>query len=431
MIRRMKMNKKKNSFIAYIKSNWIIILLCFVSAVIMWALIMKDENPERTKTIQNVQLVFDGEADLLSRHFVVVGDRDEIIPRITVKVTTDLLKYADLSEANITASVDLRKVNGEGEHELSVTAVSNNGTVVSVYPKTVTITVDRLNQKKVPVEVTTKNSLPSGYEAGDIKVSRDSIQIEGAKGIISDVVKAYYEIDLKHITSGINESVTLTLLDNDNNSVSDSEIYGEIPSVNVSMPVYSVRELGFDLQSALVNTELINPNYEIVNYYTVPEKVKVLTLDEEIFDNYDLIKLDSVIDISGAKSNIEKKVSFTVHEDAWLDEDIEKVEVHIIINEKQVEKTFENVKVKISGESDKYSYTYTVIMADVTIRCGISLANKIDRDNIILTANVSGIDNTDAECSAPISIEFSRGIDATDIYVYLSEESVRFMMKAK
>lgn len=420
-----------NGFVGYLKKNWFMFLVCFISAVVMWGLIMKDENPERTKTIQNVQLVFDGEADLLSRHLVVVGDRDVVIPRVTVKVQTDLLKYADLTDANITASVDLRKVNGEGEHELSITASSNNGTVLSVYPKTVTIQVDRLNSKKIPVEVTTVNSLPKGYECGDIKTSKESIQIEGANSIISNIVKAVYEINLKDITASINESVSLTLIDENDNPVSSNEIYGEIPSVNISMPLYCYRELGFDVKSVLVNMDLINPNYEILNYYTVPEKVKVLSDNVEIFDTYKAISLNSKINLSGAKKNIEKKLKFTLDDSVWLDEDISEVEVHVVINEKQVEKKFEKVRVNITGENSKYNYTYAVYMTDVTIKCGISLANKIDRENIILSANVSGIENTHEFCFVPITYEFTEGIDATDIFVSLSDSDIKFIIEEK
>ena len=424
-------DNKKGVFNGYFRTNWLIILLCFLSAVIIWGLIMKDENPVRKKTVSNIQLVLEGEADLLSRHLVVVGDRSVVLPKITVRVSTDLLKYAELDESDITASVDLRKINGEGEHELSVSAVSSNGTVLSISPKKVTITVDKFNSKKIPVEITTSGSIKSGLECGEIKVSKDSIQIEGAKSIISNIVKACYEIDLSDVDESINESASLTLYDADNNPVSDNEIYGEVPSVNITIPVYSYRELEFDVRSILINKDLINPNYELVSFYTVPEKIKVLSDDASVFDEYNIIKLDTKIDLSGAKDNIDKNVSFTLDNDVWTDFDSEKIEVHVVINEKQVQKKFEKVKVKIIGENNKYNYTYAVYMVDVTIKCGISLANKIDRDNIILYANVKDIENINETCYAPIKYEFTGGIDATDVFVELSVDSVQFVMTEK
>ena len=424
-------DNRKGVVKGYFRTNWLIILLCFLSAVIIWGLIMKDENPVRKKTVSNIQLVLEGEADLLSRHLVVVGDRSVVLPKITVRVSTDLLKYAELDESDITASVDLRKINGEGEHELSVSAVSSNGTVLSISPKKVTVTVDKFNSKKIPVEITTSGSVKEGFECGEMKVSKDSIQIEGAKSIINNIVKACYEVDLSYVEESINESVSLTLYDADNNPVSDNEIYGEVPSVNVTIPVYSYRELEFDVRSILINKDLINPNYELVSYYTVPEKIKVLSDDADIFDEYNVIKLDTKIDLSGAKDNIDKKVYFTLDSDVWTDFDDNKIEVHVVINEKQVQKKFEKVKVKITGENDKYHYNYAVYMADVTIKCGISLANKIDRDNIVLYANVKGIENVNETCYAPIKYEFTGGIDATDVFVELSVESIQFVMTEK
>lgn len=430
------MNEKNDkkvpyAFLQYVKRNWFAICLCIAAAVVMWGLILKNENPDRVKTITNVQPVFQGEADLLSRQLVVVGDRKVVLPPLSVKVTTDLLNYAKLDEKDITASVDLRKIGGTGEYELSINATSSVGTVMKVIPDTITVTIDKFNSKTVPVEITTSKNMGKGLEKGEIEVSKDSITIEGAYSIINSIVKAYYDVDLSNVKESLNESVSLTLLDADNNAVSTNEIYGEVPSVKINMPVYSYKELEFDIKDCLVNDDLLNQNYEIVSYYTVPENVKVLSSDGESLDDLQKIKLKGKIDLTGAKSNITRKMDFSLSDGFWLDEDIKSVEVHVIINEKQVEKTFAQVPIIISGENNDYEYSYIVRSVDVTIKCGISLANEIEREDIKLFASVKDIEPSNEECYAPIKYELSGNIDQTDVFVSLSHEKIKFLVIAK
>ena len=135
----------------FFQKNWLTLVLTFICAIVMWGLVLKDENPERIKYIRDVPVTLEGEADLLSRHFVVMGDRSEILPNVVVGVNIDLLRYSELSEKDVTAVVSLRKINGEGEYEITISASTNKGTVVSVSPKSVKINVDRINTKKIPV----------------------------------------------------------------------------------------------------------------------------------------------------------------------------------------------------------------------------------------------------------------------------------------
>ena len=416
------------TILSYIKSNWLMLAMCVLSAFIMWGLVLKSENPERVKTIDDVQLVLNGEADLLSRQMVVVGDRTKVLPRITVRVSTDLLSYSKLTALDVTASVDLRKVNGTGQHELSVTATSSNGEVIKVYPETVVIDVDRFSTKKVPVEITTVNKLGKGLDGGEMSVSKDAIEIEGASSIISTIVKARYELDLSSVTKDINDSVSLTLIDNNDDPVSGNEIYGEVPSVKIAMPVYHYKEIGFDVKSILENTDNLHEHYELASYYTVPEKVKVLSSDEDLIKKLKSINLNGKIDLNGKNKSFIEVISFDLAEGLWLDEDMTEVEVHVEIRERNFDKKF-TPDIVIEGANDKYIYELGMKSVDVTIDGPISIIEKLSSDDIIIYIDVKDLDPSDKEYELDIKYRLKDDIDQDVLNVLLSEDQVKLTIK--
>lgn len=406
----------------FFQKNWLTLVLTFICAIVMWGLVLKDENPERIKYIRDVPVTLEGEADLLSRHFVVMGDRSEVLPNVVVGVNIDLLRYSDLSEKDVTAVVSLRKINGEGEYEITISASTNKGTVVSVSPKSVKINVDRFNTKKIPVEVTTENKLAKGLISGEITASKKEIEIEGANSVISKVVKAVYCIDFSEVKESLNESVSLTLIDEDNNPVPQSEIYGELPSIGIKMPVYYYKEVSFDIENNILNSDLINENFEIVSMYTDPAKVNILSDDLTKIERLKTLDIEK-IDVAYLNTDVERDVQFTLPDGTWLEKELNTVRVHIVIREKQVEKEFKDIKINIIGASGALTYKFSIKTADVTIKCPISLASKINKFDIVLSINVGELEKGKSG-EIPIAYRFTNGIDESSVAVTLSSENV-------
>lgn len=428
-VKKLKLMLKK--VLGIFGRNWLVLVLSFVCAVVLWGIILKNENPERIKRIDGIKVSLEGEADLRSRQLVVVGDRSVVFPEIEVEVSIDLLRYAKLSASDIIATASLRQISAEGEYEININADSSFGSVVDITPDKVKVTVDKLNTKKIPVEVVTENKLPDGYIGQGHDLSHKEIEIEGANSVISDIVKAVYMIDLSEVKSSINESVSLTLMNVDNEPVSQNEIYGEIPSVHITMEVFPYKDVGFDVTSCLVGREHIHQNYEIVGAYTEPETVRIISDNKDILDDIKALALEK-IDVSGAKKTIETTASFTLPEGVLLADDTgdeHEVKVFVVINERQVTKPFESVTIVLRGENDKYVYTFKgKAEADVIIKCGVAAANRLKMKDIVLYVDVADLESREDAYELPISYD----IDIDDeIYVEILPETISLVVSDK
>lgn len=142
------------------------LFISLLIATTLWGYVLMSENPDRMKHVSDVPLKFEGgsEADLRSRGFVVLGESQNLLPDVTVTVKTklnDLPSFGNSAGGEIvSASVSLQGINAPGEYECDVIASTTIGTVYSVEPRTVKITVDELVTRTIPITCAVTGDLP-------------------------------------------------------------------------------------------------------------------------------------------------------------------------------------------------------------------------------------------------------------------------------
>ena len=152
----------KNAF----TKNLALKIVSLIFAMLLWGYVLMSENPQRTKTLTNVPISVEGGADLIARKLVLSGDKD--YGSVTVRVSTQLTSYSDLTADDITASINLSNITATGEHEVIITARSAIGTTVSVSPDHIKVNVDNLVSRSIPVEIDLEGELDEGYWAAAI-----------------------------------------------------------------------------------------------------------------------------------------------------------------------------------------------------------------------------------------------------------------------
>ena len=250
----------KNAF----TKNLALKIVSLIFAMLLWGYVLMSENPQRTKTLTNVPISVEGGADLIARKLVLSGDKD--YGSVTVRVSTQLTSYSDLTADDITASINLSNITATGEHEVIITARSAIGTTVSVSPDHIKVNVDNLVSRSIPVEIDLEGELDEGYWAGDVIYSRNMIDIEGPLEYVSRIDSAKGVLNIDSATSSINKSVLLTLYDNEGNELDADLFYSKLPSVTARMEVLPMKTVPIDVESAIQGKDNIPKNYELVGY---------------------------------------------------------------------------------------------------------------------------------------------------------------------
>ncbi len=210
-------------------------IVALVFAVLLWAYVLVALNPVRSKSIDDVPITLEGYTDLLSRNLILVNSD---LGLADVEVNATITNHSDLDASRITCRAFLGTISAAGTYRLplSVTVQSNLGTVASVDPRTVTVEVDNLIVKTVPVRLELTGTLPEGYEVvAENMVS--TITLEGAARYIEPTVRAVATVDLTGRTENVEESVNVVFYDKNDNEVTVVTRSRNTPNVTVRVTV--------------------------------------------------------------------------------------------------------------------------------------------------------------------------------------------------
>lgn len=389
MINKNDNSARKEKIKAIFTKNIALKIISFVFAMILWGYVMMDQDPMRNKTINNIDVSFEGEADMISRKLIIRGDRKDMISDITARVSTNLTNYADLSAEDVQATVSVRSITSAGEYELPIYPSCTNGNVESVTPTRITVEIDNLVTKRIPVEYRIVAGVPDGYWAGSPTLSRSEIDIQGAETDITPIVKGICFINLSARTESYNEAMTITLMNADEQIVDESVLYGQVASVSVQQAIWPTKSLTVDVTGALRGADNLASNFEIAGVTVTPGMVDVAGSRA----NLDAIESLTVedIDIAGRNESLLATATLLLPEGVTLLPESNTVSVYVDIREKLAKTDFAQMPVKILGETRGTTVRTSAESLDMTITGRTTLINRLDRADVQLYVDVTDL----------------------------------------
>ncbi len=250
-------------------------IVALIFAILLWAYVLVALNPVRTKSISGVTITMEGYTDLLSRNLILVNSD---LGLANVEVSATITNHADLDASRVNARASLGTITSAGTYRLplSVTVQSNLGTVARVDPRTVTLEVDNLIIKTVPVKLELTGTLPEGYEiTGESMAS--TITIEGAARYVDPAVRAVATVDLTDRTENVEESVNVTFYDKDDNELTVVTRSRNTPSVTVRLSLSAYKRV--NVQQAV---SLSDDTYYSLSSEVTPSSVVIYGTSEAL-----------------------------------------------------------------------------------------------------------------------------------------------------
>ncbi|MBE5785629.1 MAG: hypothetical protein E7330_07525 [Clostridiales bacterium] len=407
----MKNNAKENRYWEIIK-RWIknfftkniaIKVLSLVFAMLLWGYVLMTDNPERIKSISGIPVNIDGEADLAARRLTLIGGRDSIEEEISVRVRTALTAYADLNAEDITASASLNGIASKGTHSLLISARSSTGQVISISPNTITVEVDKLVTRRIPVEVRTEGELPENYWMGAVQVDRTYIELEGAEQDLADIVRAEGIIDVTNRTESFNQSILLKLYNAAGEEVESSALFGSMATAVARLEIMPTKVVPINVDGALLGRYALPENFEIASYGTALENnVARIVGDEATLEGITSLSLET-LDITGMTESVEAELAILLPENVKLIGE-NTVNVQVVIREKTGSSAFTELPVEVIGLANKQTATLSDETASILLDGRVSLLSGITRGDIEVYADVTGLAAGSHEISLAVRI---------------------------
>lgn len=223
-------------------------LLSVIAAVILWSYFMGIQNPTRTLEYKNISVQLTGVDELYnSYNLKVISGTDATVD---VKISGSSSRLATLTASQIKVKADLTdSITAPGTYEVSYHVIlpESGMTCVGRNPETISVTVDRVETKTVPVQVQYSKEEYGSYIFEDPELSTDTVEITGPESELESVTSALISIETEALTETLTDNYTYKLVDKKGKKVDTTNISRNITSIGVTVPVKKVKTVPLEV----------------------------------------------------------------------------------------------------------------------------------------------------------------------------------------
>ena len=220
-------------------SNIIALAVCFVIAFLVWFYVMQTESPEYQETFVRVPVAVENVSQLTSvSKLSVISGWDHSVS-VTVKGRKS--DIAKISEKDLRLYVDVSGFDRSGEQSVEVKAVIPGSLqLVSVSPAAVSIVVDEVITKEVPVSPNINQAkYDVDSELGEPKATPEFVEVTGPKSVVEQIESANVSLSLGDVTASVVAVAPFELVDAKGDKIENPYIRTNVQSVTVTIPLYT------------------------------------------------------------------------------------------------------------------------------------------------------------------------------------------------
>ena len=244
------------------KENLFARIICLLVACGLWVYVMTDQNPivERNVEVRLQQLN-------LPNNMMVFNVPDKVM----VKIRGTRTKVSDNLENKITASLNLKNVT-EGQQSLPVKVSFAAGDVVQVTPNEVSVYVDTVSEKKVPVITRIVGAVSSDMTIGHSIITPAQVTLRVATHRMNKVNKVVAPIDVTDHQGDFQTESELVAVSDDGYDIPNMKIIPERVMVQATMVS---QMLSVDIPVQLVVSGELPKDVTVTKTEILPEKVRI------------------------------------------------------------------------------------------------------------------------------------------------------------
>lgn len=243
------------------KNNIIRILLSVVIAFSLWLYVITVVSPNSEDTFYNIPVNLRGESVLNDRGLMITSDE---IPKVTMKLSGNRTDLNKITNENITLVADLSTIYEPGTQTLSFShsfpgnVAGDAITVMERSPGRITLTIERILSKSVPVNIEYTGSLSEDYiadkenviltDSSNMILENNMIHVTGPESVIDQITQAKIAVDLTGRSASFSETYRFSLCDSDGEPVDAEHVTTDVGEVYLTLYIQRVKEIPLELE---------------------------------------------------------------------------------------------------------------------------------------------------------------------------------------
>lgn len=301
------------------------------------------------------------------------------------------------------ASVDLSDVEaGAGPRSVPVDlrSVDPRVRVVDFQPKVVTVDLDRVAKKDVPVEVD-RGQVPSNLQLGTVTAVPTSVQVVGPASVITRVVAARASVIIQPTGIDIDQDIELVPVDSIGDAVAQVKLAPT--TARITIPVFSDRQS----RTLPVSPQITGSpaaGFELASASVTP---RFVTIEGDIDEIGSLTNVETApISVAGVSSSRTIPVGLALPTGVTA-LDATSVDVAIEVRPVTATRTFE-AGLRLIGAKPDLAYSTTIDRVLITVGGGLPDLDRLTGSTIVVNVDVAdlGPGTTDV----PVTAQLPNGV---------------------
>lgn len=367
--------------------RWIVkflptLLTALILAIIVWvsAVSSADPNEEREYSAPIPITVLGLDPDL-----VVTGQYDDEV-KVSIRAPRSVQERLAANPDAIHAYINLSGLKA-GEHtlepQIAIDLSPTRLTLVS--PSEITLKLENILSKEVPVEIRETGALPIGYTAGTPVLSQDSALVIGPESQVLKVEQVVASVDLSNIITSISRQVELKALDA--RGVIVTGINLNPTQVTVDIPITQLG--GYrNVFVKIVTTGQIAQGFYLTGIMADPPNITIYSTDPELAANMPAFIETTPLNLNGAFESFEKDVSLNLPEGIVVVGD-QQVTIKVNISAIQSSILLTGIQVEISNLGQGLKAALSPDRVDIYVSGPLYLLDKLNAADIIVTLDLA------------------------------------------
>lgn len=212
-------------------------------AVALWLYVVNVENPSGTTKLRDLDVELQGTRQLAEQGLMVTDISHD---QIDLKVNGRKKTLMKLSSKNVSLYLDVSTIEEEGEWPLSCRTVfpsnvsSDSVTVANWDDLRLTVQVEEMETKRLPVRGSFSGETVTGFMTGEIETDVKTVEVTGPIQLLDQLDYAQAWVEGMAVSDTLQEEVNLVLIGQDGAPVESKLLTLSETSTQVTVPVEEV-----------------------------------------------------------------------------------------------------------------------------------------------------------------------------------------------
>jgi YbbR domain-containing protein len=290
---------------------------------------------------------------------------------------------------SVRAILDLTGLSaGEHSREVQIMVDMRPYQLVLKNPASVSVVLESVATRTFPLSLSLSGQPAAGYQIGEATMDLTEITISGPDSLVQQATRARVPINLDGAREGIDEAVSVQVLNARDELVRGLTINPE--AVQVTVPIS--QQGGFrDVAVKVVVQGQQAPGYRIENISVFPPVVTVFADDPELVNQLPGIVETQPLDLQDRKEDVSTRLSLDLPENITI-VGTQTVQVQVSISPIQTSVTLLNQPINVNGLPEGLRAQVFPQTVDVIISGPLPVLDALASQDITVSVNVTDLE---------------------------------------